>query len=85
MSKYKAGKGRTYGFVIKDGHTMTMYDVLKELEDRDILLDKVKELEGRLKIANECLETQGLSIMNNYRRKLNIYLDGDRKNPELLK
>jgi len=48
------------------------YDALqarvKQLEDR------VAELEERLKIANEHIEDQGLSVMNGYRRKLNIYL-----------
>jgi len=47
--KYTAGKGNTYGRVIKNGHTMTMYDVLMEL-------NRIESLEKAYKVNLETVQ-----------------------------
>jgi len=74
-----------YGNPSINGEYIAYSDYIKHTQSQPIVIDdpqgyhalqaRAKELEERLKIANEYIEDQGLSVMNGYRRKLNIYLD----------
>lgn len=71
--KYTAGKGNTYGRVIKNGHTMTMYDVLMDLNRIESLekayktnletLQKMNKVNGEI-LTNIVVLEDRLSIAN---------------------